>query len=158
MGLALLHLQQFAQSENRGFRIGVIGLGIGTLATYAHPQDYIRFYEINPEVIRMAKEVRYFTYLKDCPARVDVIEGDARLSMENELRRNEAQGFDLLVVDAFSGDAPPLHLLTEEAFKIYLEEIKRPEGVLAFDITSKYINLRSVLFHMAYHFGLKPLG
>ena len=157
VGMALLGLQQRAQAEKGSLRIGVVGLGIGTLAVYARAGDYIRFYEINPEVIRIARDDRYFTYLKDCPARLDVIQGDARLSMENELRRHEAQGFDLLAIDAFTGNAVPLHLLTEEAFQIYLNEIKKPEGVIAVDVSNRYIDLKPVLYQFAKHFGLKYL-
>jgi hypothetical protein len=94
------------------------GFRAGTLAAYGRAGDYVRFYEINPEVTRIASDTRYFTYLKDCPARLDVIPGDARLSMESELNRGQPQDFDLLAIDAFSGDAIPVHLLTEEAFQI----------------------------------------
>ena len=157
VGMALLGLQRRAQAENRSLRIGVVGLGVGTLAAYAREHDYIRFYEINPEVIRIARDARYFTYLWDCPARLDVIQGDARLAMENELRRNAAQGFDLLAIDAFTGDAAPLHLLTLEAFQIYLNEIKKPEGVIAVNVSNRYIDLKPVLYQFAQHFGLKYL-
>ncbi len=136
-------------------RIGVVGLGVGTLAAYGKAGDYIRFYEINPEVIRIANDDRYFTYLNDCLARLDVIAGDARISMERELGQKQPQHFDLLAIDAFSGDAIPLHLLTEEAFQIYLQEIKQPGGVLAVHISNTYLDLRPVLSHVAERFGLK---
>jgi hypothetical protein len=154
IGLALLHHPRRDAGNEGSLRIGVVGLGVGTLAAYARRGDYVRFYEINPEVIRIARNGRFFTYLKDCPARVDVILGDARLSMEDELRRNEPQDFDLLAIDAFSGDAIPVHLLTEQAFRIYLNHLRKPEGVLALHITNNYLDLRPVLLGIAEHFGL----
>src|SRR6202030_2681327 len=134
-------------------RIGVGGLGVGTLAAYGKAGDYVRFYEINPEVTRFASDGQYFTYLKDCQARVDVIPGDARLSMERELDRGQAQGFDLLAIDAFSGDAIPVHLLTQEAFQIYLKEVKA-DAIIAVHITNSYFDLRPVLMRVAERFGL----
>jgi hypothetical protein len=136
-------------------RIGVVGLGVGTLAAYGTAGDYIRFYEINSEVIRIAHDDQYFTYLRDCRARLDVITGDARISMERELGQKHPQEFDLLAIDAFSGDAIPLHLLTQEAFRVYLQEIKQPGGILAVHITNTYFDLRPVLLQVAERFGLK---
>jgi spermidine synthase len=133
----------------------VVGLGAGTLATYGKPGDYIRFYEINPEITRIASGP-YFTYLKDCQARLEVIPGDARLSMESELERGQPQQFDLLAIDAFSGDAIPVHLLTEEAFQIYLREMKAG-GIIAVHITNAYFDLRPVLKRVTEHFGLHYL-
>ena len=161
VGLALTALQVGSvQTGNGGgipqsLRIGVVGLGAGTLAAYGKPGDYIRFYEINPEVTRIASGP-YFSYLKDCPARLDVIAGDARLSMESELERGQPQQFDLLAIDAFSGDAIPVHLLTEEAFQIYLREMKAG-GIIAVHITNTYFDLRPVLKRVAEHFGLHYL-
>ena len=161
VGAALLHLRQQdpARSANQDrLRIGVVGLGVGTLAAYAKRGDYVRFYEINPEVVRIARDKRYFTYLQDCPAKLDIILGDARLSMEDELHRREPQQFDLLAIDAFTGDAIPVHLLTEEAFQLYLSEINRnPEGVLAIHISNTYLDLSPVLRAVAEHFGLRYL-
>jgi spermidine synthase len=156
IGQALIELRQRqAQSgEARGLRIGVIGLGIGTLAAYGRAEDYFRFYEINPNVVRIAENPRYFTYLQDCRSRKAVVLGDARLSMENELRRNNSQQFDLLVIDAFSGDAIPVHLLTKEAFAIYLQQIREPNGVIAVHISNTYLDLRPVIEGVAQRFGL----
>jgi spermidine synthase len=134
-------------------RIGVIGLGVGTLAAYGQAGDYIRFYEINPQVIRIASDPQYFTYLQKSPSKLKIITGDARLSMEAELSRNESQDFDLLVVDAFSGDAPPVHLLTREAFEIYLKELK-PTGIIAVNITNTFIDLQPVIAALAENMGL----
>jgi hypothetical protein len=156
VGLALLALQTQMSSgaDPRHLRIGVVGLGVGTLAAYGIPGDYIRFYEINPEVTRLANDARYFTYLKDCRATLDVIPGDARLSMESELKGRQPQDFDLLAIDAFSGDSIPIHLLTEEAFQIYLKQVKT-DGIIAVHITNTYFDLRPVLQRVAERFDLR---
>lgn len=125
-----------------GERVGVIGLGVGTLASYGQPGDYYRFYEINPLVIEVAG--REFSYLKDCPARVDVMLGDARLSLEREPNQN----FDVLAVDAFSSDSIPVHLLTREAFQLYFRHLK-PEGVLAVHISNTHLDLAPVVQSLA---------
>jgi hypothetical protein len=134
-------LRQLRSGNERGLRVGFVGLGIGTLAAYGQKGDYFRFYEINPDVVRFARA--YFTFLKDCPAEVDVVNGDARISMERELARGEKQQFDLLVIDAFSGDAIPVHLLTREAAGIYRAHL-RQGGVMAFHVSSRYLDLVSV--------------
>jgi spermidine synthase len=134
--------------------VGVVGLGVGTLATYGRPGDYIRFYEINPEVTRIAHDQRFFTYLKDCQAKLELITGDARLSMESELQRNQPQLFDILMIDAFTGDAIPIHLLTKEAFEVYLREIRQPDGMIALHITNAHLDLRPVMLSVAEHFQL----
>jgi len=126
--------------ENR--RIGVVGLGVGTIAAYAREGDYVRFYEINPEVEHIART--RFSYLGECPAKVDVILGDARLSMEAEA----PQKFDVLALDAFNGDAVPVHLLTKEAFEIYLRHLKR-DGVIAVHVSSQHLNLERVVWKAA---------
>jgi spermidine synthase len=120
----------------------VIGLGTGTLASYGQEGDYIRFYEINPEVIRLSD--KYFTYRKDSPARIEVVLGDARVSMERERQRNESQHFDVLAVDAFSSDAIPVHLLTRECFQDYLFHLKK-DGILAIHISNRYFDLGPVV-------------
>ncbi len=155
-GLALIELQtrlSGGATAAQNLRIGVVGLGVGTLASYGKTGDYVRFYEINPEVTRIANDGRYFSYLKDCPAKLEVIPGDARLSMQSELDHDQPQGFNLLAIDAFSGDAIPVHLLTQEAFQIYLKEIKLG-GIIAVHITNTYFDLRPVLTRIAEHFGL----
>jgi hypothetical protein len=119
-------------------RVGVIGLGAGTLAAYGKLGDSIRFYEINPQVIQIAKG--WFTFLKQSPAKSEIILGDARLSLENE----PSQQFDVLAVDAFSGDAIPVHLLTREAFALYFHHLK-PDGILAVHTSNTYLNLAPVV-------------
>lgn len=121
-------------------RIGVIGLGTGTLATYGRlgADDRITFYEINPLVIQLARTE--FTFLMDSRAKVDIVLGDARLSLERE----PARSFDILAVDAFSSDSIPVHLLTIEAFRLYFRHLK-PEGVLAVHISNKYLDLNPIV-------------
>lgn len=119
-------------------RVGVIGLGAGTLAAYGKPGDSFRFYDINPQVIAIANT--WFTFLKQSPATSDIILGDARLSLEAE----PPQQFDVLAVDAFSGDAIPVHLLTKEAFAVYFRHLK-PDGILAVHTSNTYLNLAPVV-------------
>ena len=116
-------LTWYALAPSGPLKMGIVGLGAGTLAAYGRSGDTLRFYDINPLVVRIAKE--QFTFLADCPAHIDIVLGDARLSMINE----PPQKFDILVIDAFSGDAIPVHLLTREAFQIYWRHLK-PDGVL----------------------------
>ena len=114
----------------RARNIGVIGLGAGTLAAYGRPGDHIRFYEINPAVPAIAQNT--FTYIRDSAAQVEIVEGDARTS----LARESPQHFDVLVVDAFSGDAIPIHLLTTEALALYRRHLTQ-HGILAFHISNR---------------------
>lgn len=119
-------------------RVGVIGLGTGTIAAYGKLGDTIRFYEIDPQVVRVANG--WFTFLKQSPAKSEIVLGDARLSLEAE----PAQQFDVLAVDAFSGDAIPVHLLTKEAFGGYFRHLK-PEGILAVHVSNTYLDLAPVV-------------
>ena len=140
-----LVLRSFPQ--DRSLSIGVLGLGVGTLAAYGVEGDRLRFYEIDPKGIAVAREL--FTYLGDCQADVQVIEGDGRLSLETEA----PQGFDVLVLDAFTGDAPPIHLLTVEAFRVYLRHVVEG-GVLVANITNNYVDLLPVLATVGAELGL----
>ena len=132
-------------------RIGLVGLGTGSLAAYGRSGDYLRIYEINPAVEKLART--QFKYLDYCQAKVDVVMGDARLMMEREVRDGKTQQFDLLALDAFSSDAIPVHLLTREAFEIYLQQLK-PDGVLAVHISNRYLNLQPVVEKLADAFKL----
>ena len=156
-GVGLAILRSASELGGEGLRIGVVGLGVGTIAAYGKGKDQIRFYEINPAVIRMASDQRYFTFLSDSPAKIEILPGDARLSMQRELDRNERQDFDVLVIDAFSGDAIPVHLLTQEAFAIYFRQLRQPSGILAIHITNTYLDLRPVVVGAAEHFGYKAV-
>jgi SAM-dependent methyltransferase len=131
---------QTLTSDNR--RIGVVGLGVGTLATYGQPGDHFRFYEINPDVIDFAQ--KYFSFLSDSQATNEIVLGDARLQLERE----EPQQFDLLVLDAFSGDAIPVHLLTKEAVQIYRRHLK-PDGKIAIHISNLYFDLKPIILGLA---------
>ncbi|MCB1076379.1 MAG: fused MFS/spermidine synthase [Verrucomicrobiae bacterium] len=133
-------------SDKPPMHIGVIGLGVGTMAAHATSGDRVRFYEINPQVEQMARG--YFTYLRDCAGEVKVVIGDARISLEQELAAGSPQQFDLLVVDAFSGDSIPIHLLTREAFQLYDQHLA-PGGVLAVHITNRYLELGDVVRSLA---------
>ncbi len=129
-------------------RIGVVGLGTGTMAAFARPGDYLRFYEINPQVEAVAAS--WFSYLLKCPGKVEVAHGDARLSLERE----PPQHFDLLVLDAFSSDAIPVHLLTKEAFEVYQRHLNT-NGVIAVHISNCYLDLEPVVVKLARHFGYR---
>jgi spermidine synthase len=128
----------------------VIGLGAGSLAAYAKPGDVYRFYEINPLVEKLARSE--FTFLADCRGKVDVVLGDGRLSLERE----PDQRYDLLVVDAFSGDAIPVHLLTKEALELYFRHLK-PAGILALHITNTHLDLEPVVEKLANTLGRRAL-
>jgi hypothetical protein len=127
-----------------GRRVGVIGLGSGTLAAYGRPGDVYRLYELSPSVASIANN--FFTYLKDSRARCSIILGDGRLSLERE----PSQRFDVLVLDAFNGDAVPVHLLTAEAFEVYRRHLA-PGGILAIHVSNKYMDLEAVLHRQAEH-------
>ena len=146
IGLAILKHPRRAA----GLKIGVVGLGVGTVAAYAHSGDTVRFYDINPEVVRLSLGPhRIFTYLADCTGNVEVVQGDARLSLERELARGQPQRFDVLAIDAFSSDSIPVHLLTREALAVYLAHLARPDGILAVHISNRYLNLQPVVKGLA---------
>jgi hypothetical protein len=123
-------------------KVGVIGLGAGTIAAYGRPGDVYRFYEINPQVIRIARTE--FSFLSGSRAKVELVLGDARLALEREA----TQGFDVLAVDAFSGDAIPVHLITREALATYLGHMK-PEGIVAFHVSNRFLDLVPVVARIA---------
>jgi hypothetical protein len=127
--------------------VGLIGLGAGTLASYGRSGDVYRIYEINPQVFELADSE--FTFLRDSPARIERVLGDARLALERE----SPQGFDLLAVDAFSGDAVPVHLLTAEAMDVYMRHMK-PDGIVAFHVTNRFLELAPVVARIAQAKGL----
>jgi hypothetical protein len=135
-----------AAGENGPLRVGVIGLGAGTTAVYGRAGDQFTYYEINPLVIQIAQQ--QFTFLKDSAAAIQIVQGDARISLESE----PPQGFDVLAVDAFSGDSIPVHLLTREAFELYFRQLK-PDGVLAVHISNNYLDLQPVVVGAAANLG-----
>jgi Tfp pilus assembly protein PilF len=129
--------------------VGILGLGVGTIAAYAEPGEQFTFYEIDPAVERIARNTNYFTYLADCPGKTEVILGDARLSLVH----GPARQFDLLVVDVFSSDTVPVHLMTREALDIYFDRLL-PRGLLAIHISSRYLDLEPILGNLAADAGL----
>ncbi len=148
-------------SEHRimgALRIGSVGLGAGTLAAYGQPGDLFRVYELNPAVLDIA--VNQFTYLRDSKAQVQAVPGDGRLSLELEVAQGAfdrpEQRFDVLSLDAFSGDAIPVHLLTAEAFATYVRVIK-PDGVIAFHLSNRYLNLPPVVEQIARAAGFQAV-
>jgi spermidine synthase len=133
--------------EGHPRHIAILGLGCGTLAAYGRPGDTLRIYEINPLVVEIAR--RDFTYLSDTAAGWDVTIGDGRLAIEAEPANHE---FDMLVMDAFSGDSVPVHLVTLEAFQSYFRHLK-PTGILAVNISNKYLDLEPVMERAAHAMG-----
>jgi hypothetical protein len=127
-------------------RLGVVGLGVGTLAAYGKAGDDYRFYEINPMVAEIARSK--FTFLRDSKANAEIVLGDARMSLEREADAH----FDTLVLDAFSGDSIPVHLLTYEAFQCYFRHMN-PGGVIAVHVSNQYLDLRPVVANLAARFG-----
>ena len=147
---AVFELLPKDSSDTRSLHVGVIGLGTGTIATYAQPRDRFRFYEINQQVEMLAR--KQFTYLSDSQGEKSVILGDARISLERELAAGENQQFDVLFVDAFSGDSIPIHLLTSEAFALYFKHLK-PSGILAIHISNLHLKLSDPVRNLAKEFG-----
>ena len=135
-----------AAGKNGPLRVGIIGLGAGTTAVYGRPGDRYTYYDINPLVIQIAQHE--FTFLSESAAAINIVQGDARLSLEREPQ----QDFDVLAVDAFSGDAIPVHLLTREAFQLYFRQLK-PDGVLAVHVSNKYLDLQPVVAAAAADLG-----
>ena len=137
-----------SNTEAQNKKVGVIGLGAGTLAAYGQPGDIYRMYEINPAVIELANQE--FSFLADSPAQIQTVLGDARLSLERE----PPQAFDVLAVDAFSGDSVPVHLITLEAMDVYLRHMKR-DGIIAFHVTNRFLRLAPVVEKIAAARGLQ---
>jgi hypothetical protein len=142
----------------QSLRVGVVGLGVGTLASYGRAGDYFRFYEIDPAVPQLSMGPRpYFQFVKDSPATIELIMGDGRLSLEREAARGNLQNFDVLVADAFSSDALPVHLATREAVAIYLKHLRPSGGVLAFNISNRFLELAPVIAALGDAFDLSAV-
>jgi spermidine synthase len=138
---------------NQGARVGVIGLGIGTLSAYGRPGDSFRYYEIDPAVAHIAGETGYFSFLEKSMAEVVVVIGDARLEIEREQESGPAQAYDLLVLDAFNSDAIPVHLLTAEAFRLYTRSLAK-DGLLAVHISNRHFDLLPLVARAGSEVGL----
>lgn len=132
-------------------RIGVVGLGVGTLSAYGRAGDTVRFYELDPDVLALARS--HFSYLGSSPARLEFAIGDARLSLERELAAGAAQKYDVLAIDAFSSDSIPVHLITREAIQLYMKHLA-PDGILAIHISNRFLDLKPVLANIAAELGL----
>jgi len=132
--------------------LGVVGLGVGTLSAYGRAGDTVRFYELDPDVLKLARE--QFGYLNASPAKLEFAIGDARLSMERELASGTARKFDVLAIDAFSSDSIPVHLLTREAIRLYMQQLP-PGGILAVHISNRFLDLKPVLANIAAAEGLQ---
>jgi SAM-dependent methyltransferase len=130
-------------------QVAIVGLGAGALAAYQTPGGQFTFYEIDPLVERIARDPRYFTYLSNCAPQARVVLGDARLSLDEA----PDHAYGIIVLDAFSGDSIPMHLLTREALRIYLRKLASG-GLLAFHISNRYLDLHQVLGNLAYDAGL----
>jgi hypothetical protein len=132
-------------------RLGVVGLGVGTLSAYGRAGDTVRFYELDPDVLALAKN--YFSYLPSSPSNLEFVIGDARLSLERELARGAKQGYDVLAIDAFSSDSIPVHLITREAIDLFMQHVA-PDGILAIHISNRFLDLKPVLANIAQSLGL----
>jgi hypothetical protein len=149
-GLALLNHPRAGQ----GLKVGMLGLGTGTLAVYGQPGDEYRLYEINSIVVNLAEgQGSYFSFLSDSLADVTTILGDARISLERELAEGQPQNFDVLVLDTFSSDSIPVHLVTKEAFDLYLKHLA-PDGIIAAHISNLHLDLKPVFWQLARYYSL----
>lgn len=137
---------------HRKINIGVIGLGTGTMATYGKIGDTVTFFDINPQIIQIARN--NFTFLQDSKASIHITEGDGRLSLEKEILQNK-QKYDLIVIDAFSDDSIPVHLLTKEAFDVYRKRLNPEKGIIAIHISNRYIDLKPVLYKIGNYYKMK---
>lgn len=150
VGLAILNHPKYGE----GMRVGMLGVGAGTLAAYGRPGDVYRLYEINPVVIELAEgQGGYFSFVSDSAASTTMILGDARISLERELAGGIPQNFDVLALDTFSSDSIPVHLVTKEAMELYLAHLA-PDGIIAAHITNRHLDLQPVFWKLAEHFGL----
>jgi len=149
-GIAILNHPRYSH----GLRVGMLGVGAGTLTAYGQPGDSYRLYEINPVVIDLAEgQGGYFSFVKDSQADVKMIPGDARISLERELDEGNSQNFDVLVLDTFSSDSIPVHLVTKEAFALYLAHLA-PDGIIAAHITNLHLDLQPVFWQLAQYYDL----
>lgn len=155
VGVAIANHSKRKQDPHLGMHIGVVGLGTGTMASWVEPQDHITFYEINPEVVRLCDQ--WFTYRK--PSAMNqktekLVMGDARIQLEKQAAAGDLQGFDVLVVDAFSSDAIPMHLLTLESVQLYQRHLA-PDGILCIHVSNNHFNLIPVVRGLADAVGMQ---
>lgn len=152
-GVAITSHPRYGQ----GLRVGLLGAGVGTLTAYGQAGDMYRLYEINPAVIALAEgQGGYFSFVADSQAEVTMVPGDARISLERELQRGHLQNFDVLVLDTFSSDSIPVHLVTQEAFGLYLSHLAR-DGIIAAHITNLHLDLQPVFWQLAQFYNLNMI-
>ncbi len=142
--------------QDRGARIGAVGLRTGTIAAYGKPGASFRFYETDPAVVRVARDDGTFSFLADSPAEIEVRLGDGRLLLAEEQARSDRQDFDILVIDAFSSDAIPVHLMIREAFGVYVAALD-PDGVLAVHVSNRYFDLMPLVARLGREVDLEHL-
>ncbi len=149
-GLAILNHPKYGHNQ----RVGLLGLGVGTLVAYSQPGDVYRLYEINPVVVDLAAgEGDYFSFLSDSQADIETVAGDAGISLQREPDAGHTQNFDVLVPDTFSSDSIPVHLVTKEAFAVYLAHLA-PDGIIAAHITNLHLDLQPIFWQLAQYYGL----
>ncbi len=161
VGVAMTYLRHTAEADweeggrdDKGIDIGVIGLGVGTICGWAEPDDTLRYFEINPDVVELAN--RDFWYIKDCVVEPEVKLGDARLLLEKEVDNDDPRRYDILIADAFSSDSIPMHLLTLESMDIYLKRLK-PNGILAVHVSNRFLYLENVVRLLAKELGCEAI-
>ncbi len=140
----------------KAIRVGVVGLGVGTVAAYGRPGDLVRFYEIDPAVAQVAGPDGYFHFLEDSAATIEVELGDARLVLEEERASGRQQDFDILILDAFSSDSIPVHLMTKEAFEGYRAALS-DQGVIAAHVTNRHLELMPVVSRLGHSIGFQSI-
>lgn len=136
-------------------RVNLVGLGVGVLCAYGHEGDLYRAYEISPEVLSVARDKRLFRFVSDCPAKVELVEDDARKGLERELAEG-GEPYDVIVVDAFTGDNIPYHLSTKEALELYFRMLK-PDGTLCIHFSNKHLDLAPYVKRIGEEFGIEPI-
>jgi spermidine synthase len=154
LSAAGLELDHAPEGSDR--RIGIIGVGVGALAGYGRSGDEIVFYEIDPEVVSVALDSGHFDYMTNSRAKIEIVLGDARLSLEQEFKKSGSRQFDLLVIDAFTSDAIPVHLLTQEAFGVYMQHL-RSNGILAAHVSNRHLQLLPLVSRLGASVGLQSL-
>lgn len=153
-GVGMAILRHPKRLVGQGMKVGIIGLGAGTLGAYVKNSDEYIFYEIDPNIEKLAR--KHFTFLNHKKNPPKVVIGDGRTSLERALKNDGKLNFDVIVIDAFSGDAIPIHLLTLEAFKLYQEHLAEG-GVIAVHISNRHFNLEPLLYYTAQKLGINPL-
>ncbi|MBQ7189338.1 MAG: fused MFS/spermidine synthase [Kiritimatiellae bacterium] len=153
-GTALLSHEKYR--SDKPMKVGMVGLGAGIMAVYGRKNDLYRFYELNPQVIDVAKNIQYFSFLHDAECLIDLVPGDARRMLTRE-QQEMSPRYDVLYIDAYSGDAIPYHLATKEAFQLYLDRLE-PDGILAVHVSNWHINLLPLCKSVAKELGLYPYG